>query len=166
MSIHRLGGVAVAGVAARLAATLPARAADQIQFNRDVRPILADTCFACHGPDANHRKAGLRFDTKEGFFEKTPKHEPTVVPGQLAKSELWLRITTTNLDDKMPPADSHKSLKPEQIETLRKWILAGAPWEGHWAFNKPERPVVPKIRNPKSETRLTRSSSRSCRRRG
>ncbi len=134
-----------AGLAAGslLAATLPAHAADQIQFNRDVRPILADNCFACHGPDANHRKAGLRFDTKEGFFEKTPKHEPTVVPGNLAKSELWLRITTTNLDDKMPPEDSHKSLKPEQIETLRKWILAGAPWEGHWSFIKPERPAVP-----------------------
>ncbi len=126
-----------------LAAVLPARAADKIQFNRDVRPILADNCFACHGPDSNHRKAGLRLDTKEGFFEKTPKHEPTVVPGSLAKSELWLRITTTNLDDKMPPEDSHKSLKPEQIETLRKWILAGAPWEGHWSFIKPERPPVP-----------------------
>ena len=73
----------MAGLAAGalLVAPLPARAADKIQFNRDVRPILADNCFACHGPDANHRKAGLRFDTKEGFFEKTPKHEPTVVPG-------------------------------------------------------------------------------------
>ncbi len=57
-----------------LAAVLPAHAADKIQFNRDVRPILADNCFACHGPDSNHRKAGLRLDTKEGFFEKTPKH--------------------------------------------------------------------------------------------
>jgi hypothetical protein len=145
------GWTAAMVVGGMLAAVMPARAAEPtIRYNRDVRPILADNCFACHGPDANHRKAGLRLDTKEGFFEKTPKHEPTVVPGNLAKSELWLRITTTNLDDKMPPEDSHKSLKPEQIETLRKWILAGAPWEGHWAFIKPERPQVPKVKGLKS----------------
>jgi mono/diheme cytochrome c family protein len=135
-----------------LTATTPARAAaPAIRYNRDVRPILADNCFACHGPDAGHRKAGLRLDTKEGLFEKTPKHEPAVVPGNLEKSELWARIITKNPDDKMPPEDSHKELKPEQIETLRKWILAGAPWEGHWAFVKPERPQVPKVKGLKSE---------------
>ncbi len=166
MSIHRFGGMAATGVVALLLAAAGARAAEKIQFNRDVRPILADNCFACHGPDSNHRKAGLRFDTKEGFFEKTTKHEPTVVPGHLLQSELWLRITTTNLDDRMPPEDSHKTLKPEQIETLRKWILAGAPWEGHWAFLKPERPIVPKIRNQKSEIRLMRSYFPSSRRKG
>jgi hypothetical protein len=129
-----------------------------VRFNRDVRPILSDNCFACHGPDANKRKATLRLDTKEGIFEKTPKREPAVVPGKLKQSELWSRITATNLDDRMPPVDSHKELKPEQIETLKKWIVAGALWEGHWAFIKPERPPVPskfkvqssrfKVRNP------------------
>ena len=114
-----------------------------MRFNTDVRPILSDNCFACHGPDANKRKAGLRLDIKEGLFEKTPKHEPAIVPGKLAQSELWQRITTTNLDDRMPPEDSHKELKPEQIEILKKWIVAGAPWQGHWAFSKPERPEVP-----------------------
>jgi hypothetical protein len=147
---HGVWTAAVVAGGMLAAATSVSAAAPAIRYNRDVRPILADNCFACHGPDANHRKAGLRLDTKEGFFEKTPKHEPTVVPGNLAKSELWLRITTTNLDDKMPPEDSHKSLKPEQIETLRKWILAGAPWEGHWAFIKPERPQVPKVKGLKS----------------
>jgi mono/diheme cytochrome c family protein len=153
MKSLRSHGVWTAAVVAggMLATATSASAAEStIRYNRDVRPILADNCFACHGPDANHRKAGLRLDTKEGFFEKTPKHEPTVVPGNLAKSELWLRITTTNLDDKMPPEDSHKSLKPEQIETLRKWILAGAPWEGHWAFIKPERPPVPTVKGLKA----------------
>src|SRR5688572_17250936 len=70
----------------------------KVRFSRDVRPILSDNCFACHGPDANHRKAGLRLDTKEGIFEKTSKHEPAVVPGKLKESELWGRVTTTNPD--------------------------------------------------------------------
>src|SRR5438045_7008310 len=83
-----------------------------VRFNRDVRPILSDNCFACHGPDANKRKAGLRLDTKEGIFEKTPKREPAVAAGKLKQSELWSRITATNLDDRMPPVDSHKELKP------------------------------------------------------
>src|SRR5436190_11204366 len=65
-----------------------------VRFNRDVRPIFADNCFACHGPDSNKRKAGLRLDTKEGIFEKTAKREPAVVPGKLKQSELWSRITT------------------------------------------------------------------------
>ncbi len=137
--------------AGSLLAVVVLPAAEKVQFNRDVRPILSEHCIACHGPDANKRKAGLRLDTKEGLFEKTPKHEPAVVPGKLAQSELWSRITTTNLDDRMPPEDSHKELKPEQIATLEAWIVAGAPWQGHWAFLKPERPPVPskfKVQNP------------------
>ncbi|HMJ89553.1 MAG TPA: DUF1553 domain-containing protein [Candidatus Acidoferrum sp.] len=118
-------------------------AAEGIRFNSDVRPILADNCFACHGPDANKRKASLRLDTREGLFDKTPKREPTVVPGKLDKSELWSRITATNLDDRMPPLDSHKELKPEQVATLKRWIIEGAPWQGHWSFVKPERAAVP-----------------------
>src|SRR5687768_3750451 len=153
----RLFGRAIACAASIACATLLGRAnvaaaADSsISFNRDVRPILSDNCFACHGPDANKRKAGLRLDTKEGLFEKTAKHEPAVVPGKLKESELWSRITTTNLDDRMPPADFHKELKPAQIDTLKKWILAGAPWQGHWAFIKPERPSMPKVQSPKSK---------------
>ncbi|HMJ66598.1 MAG TPA: DUF1549 domain-containing protein, partial [Candidatus Binatia bacterium] len=126
-----------------------------INFNRDVRPILAENCFACHGPDNNARKAGLRLDTKEGIFEQTKKHEPAVAPGSLEKSELWARINAKDPDDIMPPPKSNKVLKPEQKELFKKWILAGAPWQGHWAYIKPERPAVPnvtqrgfKIRNP------------------
>src|SRR5215213_2008415 len=138
------------GLLAFLPATAPG-AESKIVFNRDVRPILSDNCFACHGPDANKRKAGLRLDTKDGFLEKTPKREPAIVPGNLKESELWSRITTTNLDDRMPPEDSHKKLTADQIATLKRWILAGAPWEGHWAFVKPERPTVPKVQSAKSK---------------
>jgi hypothetical protein len=123
-----------------------------IQFNRDIRPILTDNCFACHGPDVKDRKAGLRFDTKGGFFERTPKREPAVVPGSLEKSELWRRVTATDPDDVMPPPDSHKKLKPEQKEKLKQWILAGAPWQGHWAFIKPEKPTLPQAANLKAQT--------------
>jgi len=118
-------------------------AAPALQFNRDIRPILAENCLACHGPDNNARKAGLRLDTKDGIFERTAKHEPAVVPGSLEKSELWTRITATDPDNVMPPPKSHKVLKPEQKELFKQWILAGAPWQGHWAYIKPERPSVP-----------------------
>jgi hypothetical protein len=123
-----------------------AQASASVKFNRDIRPILAENCYACHGPDNNARKAKLRLDTKEGIFEKTPKREPAVIPGDLEKSELWRRVTTTDEDDMMPPPDSHKVLKPEQKELLKKWIMAGAPWQGHWAYVKPERPEVPKVK--------------------
>jgi hypothetical protein len=132
-----------------------AAATAEIGFNRDIRPIFAENCMACHGPDNNKRKAGLRLDTRDGIFEKTPKREPAVVPGNLEKSELWRRVTATNPDDVMPPPDSHKELKLEQKEKLKRWILAGAPWQGHWAYIKPEKPIPPgvksggfKVRNP------------------
>jgi hypothetical protein len=141
---------AVAGIALLVVGAGAVRAAESIHFNRDVRPILSANCFACHGPDANKRKAGLRLDVKESLFERTSKREPAIVPGKLKESELWSRITTTDLDDRMPPVDSHKELKRQQVETLRNWILAGAPWEGHWAFVKPERPRVPDPAGQKS----------------
>jgi hypothetical protein len=138
-----------------LVTSLSFAADSSVRFNRDIRPLLADNCFACHGPDNNARKAGLRLDTKEGLFEKTPKRGPAVVPGELAKSELWRRVIATDPDDVMPPPESHKTLKPGQKERLKEWILGGAPWQGHWAYLKPERPPVPnvkasgfKVRNP------------------
>src|SRR5215813_4392194 len=83
-----------------------ATAAPAIQFNRDIRPILSENCFACHGPDNSARKGGLRLDTKEGIFDPTPKHQPAVVPGNLEKGELWARITATDPDEVMPPPKS------------------------------------------------------------
>src|SRR5439155_15199069 len=149
-------------VASALLALLPglpaAGAVSATRFNRDIRPVLSENCFACHGPDANKRKAGLRLDTKDGIFERTAKHEPAVVPGKLEKSELWRRITATDPDDVMPPPKSHKTLKPEQKELFKQWILAGASWQGHWAYIKPERPKVrdrsePKVQGSKFKAR-------------
>jgi hypothetical protein len=139
--VHRciLGAAFLATVISSHAAP----AGSGVRFNRDIRPLLADNCFACHGPDNKARKAGLRLDLREGLFEKTPKHDPAVVPGNLEKSELWRRVTASDPDDIMPPPDSHKTLKPAQKEKLKQWILAGAPWQGHWAYDKPERPPVP-----------------------
>ena len=132
---------------------LPALA--DIQFNRDIRPLLSENCFLCHGPDPGTRKAGLRLDTKEGFFERTEKRGPTVIAGNPDESPLYQRITTSDEDDLMPPPESHKELKPEQKDLLKRWIAEGAPWQPHWAFIKPERPAAPQpaataqpIRNP------------------
>lgn len=126
-----------------------------VRFNRDIRPIFAENCTACHGPDGNKRKAGLRLDNKEGLFEKTAKRGPAVVPGNLEQSEMWARVVTADPDDVMPPPETHKVLTGAQKELIKRWILAGAPWEGHWAYLKPEKLPVPevkvggfKVRNP------------------
>ncbi len=117
----------------------------KIDFNRDIRPIFSEHCFACHGPDSNKRKAELRFDRKESAFGKAESGEIAVVPGSLEKSELIRRITTTDKDDVMPPAKEHKPLKPAQIELLKRWVKGGAEWTGHWAFEPVKQPPVPTV---------------------
>jgi mono/diheme cytochrome c family protein len=119
----------------------PARAAeDDPQFNRDIRPILANTCYACHGPDSGTREAELRLDTFEGATEWA------IVAGEADSSEVIARVTSDDPDMRMPPAASKKPpLTPEQIELLRKWINAGAKFEPHWAYIPPERPPVPEV---------------------
>ncbi|HZM89681.1 MAG TPA: DUF1553 domain-containing protein [Blastocatellia bacterium] len=112
-----------------------------IDFNRDIRPILSDTCFACHGPDASQRKAGLRFDNKEGTFAKTG----VVVPGNSLNSRLVKRITATEPESRMPPVGSGRALTAKQIELLRRWIDEGAKWETHWAYLPPKRPEPPEV---------------------
>jgi len=132
---------AAALVAGALFATLATAA--ELQFNRDIRPLLSENCLACHGPDPGARKAGLRLDTREGLFGETKKEGPVVLPGKPDQSALWKRITTSDADDLMPPPDSHKELKPEQRDLLKQWIARGAQWQPHWAFIAPERPAVP-----------------------
>ncbi|HVK16781.1 MAG TPA: PSD1 and planctomycete cytochrome C domain-containing protein [Fimbriiglobus sp.] len=112
--------------------------AADVEFNRDVRPILSDACYACHGPDARARKAELRLDTKEGLADET-----VVVPGQSAKSGLFQRITAADPSEVMPPPKSGKKLTPKQVETIKKWIDQGAKYEGHWAFEPIRRPTPP-----------------------
>lgn len=108
------------------------------RFNRDIRPILSDKCIFCHGPDSAKRKAGLRLDVREAALK-----DEAIVPGKPEASELWKRITATDVDDVMPPPDTHKSLKPEEKELLRRWIEAGAAYEPHWSYVPLARPSVP-----------------------
>jgi hypothetical protein len=125
-----------------LAAVPWARAGDEIRFNRDVRPILSDNCFLCHGPDKNKRKAKLRLDDREIALAKK-----AIVPGDIRASELVRRIFTTDPDDQMPPPDSGKKITPAQRQTLKKWIAAGAVYEPHWAYVVPSRPPLPDVKD-------------------
>src|SRR4051812_49635625 len=103
-----------------LAARAEAAAPRKIQFNRDIRPILSENCFFCHGPDKNKRKSGLRLDVREAALE-----DGAIVPGKPGESELVARLTAKDPDDLMPPLTTHKKLKPEQIALLTKWIAEG-----------------------------------------
>ncbi len=114
-----------------------------VDFNREVRPILSDNCFACHGPDENQRKAKLRFDTKEGAFAKPG----VITPGDASKSRLYQRVSAKDPDLVMPPAPSGHKLTENQIETIKRWIDEGARWNEHWAFIPPQRPEIPRVAN-------------------
>ena len=111
-----------------------------IEFNRDVRPILSDACFHCHGPDKAKRKAKLGLDTEDGVMH-------VVVPGKAAESELVKRITSADTSKRMPPPSAPVKLTAKQIETLKRWIAEGAKWHAHWAFLPPERPPLPSVKN-------------------
>ena len=119
-----------------LLAASSAFAADKLSFNRDIRPILSENCFACHGFDSKKREAELRLDTPEGAYTAKDGAFP-IKPGDLAKSEVWQRIITTDEDDLMPPPKSHKKLTQKQKDTLKLWIEQGASYQKHWAFEKP-----------------------------
>ena len=122
----------------------PGLAADDPDFYRDVRPILAKACFHCHGPDEETREAGLRLDRPEGLFG-TIEDRRVVSQGDPDHSELIRRIRSDEADTQMPPADSGKSLTPEQKEVLAKWVASGASWKEHWAFIPPQLPEVPVV---------------------
>jgi hypothetical protein len=114
-----------------------------VDFSREVRPILSDNCFVCHGPDEQTRKARLRFDTKEGAFAKVG----VIVAGNAAESRLYKRIATTDPNTVMPPLASGHKLTPPQIETIKRWIEEGAHWTEHWAFVTPKRPELPSVKD-------------------
>ncbi len=130
----------------KLAATfllaVPLARAEKVNFNRDVRPILSDTCFHCHGPDEKERKGGLRLDIREAAL-KGGESGPAFVPGKPEESELVKRLHPADPDDLMPPKKLKKPLTPVQMAMLKQWIAEGAEYQGHWAFIKPERPPVP-----------------------
>ena len=108
--------------------------------------MLADKCFQCHGPDAATRTAELRLDRQEGIFGERPNGKP-VVPGDSAASLIYQRITHSNAALRMPPEYSHKKLESGDIEKIREWIEQGAEWTGHWAFEIPERPELPAVKD-------------------
>ena len=121
-------------------------AADRkIEFNRDVRPILSNNCFLCHGPDKNQLQAGLRLDKRDGAIAKLESGKTAIVPNDVSASSLVERILSTDPDMKMPPGDSGKSLSATEIETLKLWITQGAEYQGHWSFIPPVRRDPPQV---------------------
>jgi hypothetical protein len=154
MSIIRFSVLTIALLSIRAAAdeTRPEDKSplpDTIQFTRDVRPILSENCYKCHGPDPKVREAKLRFDTREGIFATLDEGRLAVAPGSLNKSHLWKRITSTDKEEKMPPAKSGKKLSPREVAILKKWIEQGAEWQGHWAFIPTPKVAPPAVKNAK-----------------
>jgi hypothetical protein len=129
-------------IACGLCAAGGARAWDGIEYNRDIRPILSDACFRCHGPDSAARQADLRLDVRDAAIETG-----AIAPGKPEESELVRRILSEDPDELMPPASSHKSLTQRQKELLQQWIAAGAEYQPHWSLIPPQRPPVPAVRN-------------------
>lgn len=124
-----------------------AHGAAKVRYDRDVRPLLADKCFRCHGPDAASRKGKLRLDRRDEATVAR-KGSRVIAPGDSNASELFRRITHTDGSERMPPVDSGSSLSPKEIETLRDWIDQGAVYENHWSLTAPTSPPAPVVRNP------------------
>ncbi|MBI1372589.1 MAG: DUF1553 domain-containing protein [Phycisphaera sp.] len=148
--LRRLAASAVtASVIATLLVAVSAQGATPagaVRFDRDIRPLLSDKCFHCHGPSEKDRKAKLRLDLRE---EATADHKgiTAIVPGDLENSEAWQRITAKDSDDLMPPPKSNKTLSAEEKDLIKRWIEQGAKWSKHWSFVAPERPELPKVSN-------------------
>ncbi len=146
---HRCGergtirGAMVCVLVCCLQMTTPVDAAP-LEFSRDIRPILSDKCFHCHGPDANRREAGLRFDTESGAKADLGGYF-AIVPGDPVASEMIARVTSTDDDVRMPPPESGKSLSPAEITLLHSWVEQGAPWSQHWAYVAPRDQAPPSV---------------------
>ena len=125
----------IAGLPALIAAD-----AKGVDFNRDIRPILSDNCFACHGPDEGKRMAGIRLDTKEGALA-------ALTPGRPETSRLYLRVAHADPKQRMPPLSTGRTLNTQQVELIQKWIAGGAEWKMHWSYEKPERRELPAVKN-------------------
>ena len=125
----------------------------RVQFNRDIRPILSENCYACHGPDKNKRKAKLRLDERASAVGLQ-----AIVPGKADESELVARIQSDDAEQVMPPPASRKTLTPAQKDLLKQWIAQGAEYQAHWSYVPPERHPIPSVRErgvgPKSDRRV------------
>ncbi len=151
--IFRVGGSLALGLllaAAGLAQETKDSAADAplpetIQFNRDIRPILSNNCFTCHGPDKSHRVTLFHFDVEESAKQDLGHGHFAIAPGDLEKSALIQRVTAPDPAHRMPPASTGHKLTERQIALLQEWIVQGAKWEKHWAFIPPKRPEAPPV---------------------
>ncbi|AIE83816.1 DUF1553 domain-containing protein [Fimbriimonas ginsengisoli] len=142
LSLAALGYASVGGQS-------PKAAGDKVNFGRDVKPILSEHCFKCHGPDVATAAAGLRFDSFEGAT-KVLRQGAAIVPGDPGRSRMIKRVSNPDPEMRMPPSDSGmKPLTPQQIEILRTWISQGARYEKHWSFVPPKMPAIPAVSNPK-----------------
>jgi mono/diheme cytochrome c family protein len=128
-----------------VASEADAPAKGTLDFGRDIRPILSDKCFACHGPDAGQRKAGLRLDNAEGAAKGGESGARSIVPGKPGESELVARITSSDPDEVMPPKKHRKPLTPAEVAKLTQWVAEGGSYRQHWAFIAPQRPALPKV---------------------
>src|SRR5947208_2057458 len=117
-----------------------------VDFNRDIRPILSDACFTCHGPEEKSRQGNLRLDIRESAFAEHNGYS-IIVPGSSATSRLYQKISSKDNAFRMPPAWSGRSLTPKQIELFRQWIDQGAKWQSHWAFDPPKRSAIPEVKD-------------------
>jgi hypothetical protein len=118
-----------------------------VDFNREIRPILAGKCFNCHGPDDKVRKAGLRLDTRDGATLELKTGHRAIVPGDVAKSELLARITSDEKSSVMPPPKAGPRLNAKEVDALKRWIAEGAPFAVHWSYAKPIRHLLPDVQN-------------------
>lgn len=126
-----------------LARDLPAQGTTEVRFNRDIRPIMSDTCFKCHGPGTH--KAGLRLDLRDEAIKPADSGATPIVPGKPAESEIVRRVLSSDPDEVMPPPDANKTLAAEQKELIRRWVEQGAPYEKHWSFEPPKKAEPPKV---------------------
>lgn len=118
----------------------------KLEYNRDVRPILADACFRCHGFDPHTREAQLRLDVRDAALRPAESSKLPIVPGRPEQSEVVRRITSGHAEEAMPPRDSHRQLTPQEIEILRRWIAEGAEYQAHWSLVTPTRPALPAVK--------------------
>src|SRR5437868_586362 len=131
-------------VLAFVLAALTARG--EVDFQREVRPILSGICFKCHGPDDATRKGGLRLDIREEALKPGKSGDVAIVPGDILKSALVKRILTTDEDDLMPPPKAKMPLTDAQKDILKRWVAEGAEYRSHWAFVPPKRPALPEVK--------------------
>ena len=140
--VLRLAAGGVCTVTALATSSGQAADSERVSFNRDMRPIMSDTCFRCHGPDRNARMAGLRLDIREEAIKPTRSGRTPIVPGDPDKSEIVARIFASGARV-MPPVAAHKELTAKQKDTIRRWVAEGAVYEGHWAYQPVARLAVP-----------------------